>query len=185
MFFRRDLLSALVSAGCAHLAVKVLNYLDSNSLLAASMVSTEWQQLLLSNLYAAPRFRERVRKAIFSGKATMSRMTFSLEMARAAVVDVTVDDDLNIFTLALLSGRPHVMSCSLLTKGKRRWVHRFQEQNLSGLTCIAAGLNNLVALGDKKGRIHVYEVRGGGSGFIFLVRHNCNHCIGFCNQTTR
>ena len=45
-------------------------------------------------------------------------MTFSLEMARAAVVDVTVDDDLNIFTLALLSGRPHVMSCSLLTKGK-------------------------------------------------------------------
>ena len=142
------------------------------------------QQLLLSNLYAAPRFRERVRKAIFSGKATMSRMTFSLEMARAAVVDVTVDDDLNIFTLALLSGRPHVMSCSLLTKGKRRWVHRFQEQNLSGLTCIAAGLNNLVALGDKKGRIHVYEVRGGGSGFIFLVRHNCNHCIGFCNQTT-
>ena len=157
-----------MSAGCAHLAVKVLNYLDSNSLLAASMVSTEWQQLLLSNLYAAPRFRERVRKAIFSGKATMSRMTFSLEMARAAVVDVTVDDDLNIFTLALLSGRPHVMSCSLLTKGKRRWVHRFQEQNLSGLTCIAAGLNNLVALGDKKGRIHVYEVRG-ESGFIFLV----------------
>ena len=42
---------------------------------------------------------------------------------------------------------------------QRRWVHRFQEQNLSGLTCIAAGLNNIVALGDKKGRIHVYEVR--------------------------
>ena len=41
-------------------------------------------------------------------------------MARAAVVDVTVDDDLNIFTLALLNGRPHVMSCSLLTHGKRK-----------------------------------------------------------------
>ena len=41
-------------------------------------------------------------------------------MARAAVVDVTVDDDLNIFALALLGGRPHVMSCSLLTHGKRK-----------------------------------------------------------------
>ena len=41
-------------------------------------------------------------------------------MSRAAVVDVTVDDDLNIFTLALLGGRPHVMSCSLLTHGKRK-----------------------------------------------------------------
>ena len=36
------------------------------------------------------------------------------------MVDVTVDDDLNIFTLALLGGRPHVMSCSLLTHGKRK-----------------------------------------------------------------
>ena len=43
-------------------------------------------------------------------------------MSRAAVVDVTVDDDLNIFTLALLGGRPHVMSCSLLTHGKRKVV---------------------------------------------------------------
>ena len=48
------------------------------------------------------------------------RLSFSLEMSRAAVVDVTVDDDLNIFTLALLGGRPHVMSCSLLTHGKRK-----------------------------------------------------------------
>ena len=44
-------------------------------------------------------------------------------MSRAAVVDVTVDDDLNIFTLALLGGRPHVMSCSLLTHGKRKVVN--------------------------------------------------------------
>ena len=67
---------ALVSAGCAHLAVQILNYLDSNSLLAASMVSTEWQQLLLSNLYAAPRFRERVRKAIFAGQERSFRAKF-------------------------------------------------------------------------------------------------------------
>ena len=46
-------------------------------------------------------------------------------MSRAAVVDVTVDDDLNIFTLALLGGRPHVMSCSLLTHGKRKVVNFF------------------------------------------------------------
>ena len=46
-------------------------------------------------------------------------------MSRAAVVDVTVDDDLNIFTLALLGGRPHVMSCSLLTHGKRKVVIYF------------------------------------------------------------
>ena len=47
-------------------------------------------------------------------------------MSRAAVVDVTVDDDLNIFTLALLGGRPHVMSCSLLTHGKRKVVISFE-----------------------------------------------------------
>ena len=46
-------------------------------------------------------------------------------MSRAAVVDVTVDDDLNIFTLALLGGRPHVMSCSLLTHGKRKVVFKY------------------------------------------------------------
>ena len=46
-------------------------------------------------------------------------------MSRAAVVDVTVDDDLNMFTLALLGGRPHVMSCSLLTHGNRKVVIYF------------------------------------------------------------
>ena len=39
-----------------------------------------------------------------------------------------------------------------------KWVHRFTEPYLSGLTCIAAGLpQSLVALGDKDGQIHVYE----------------------------
>ena len=60
------------------------------------------------------------------------RLTFSLEMSRAAVVDVTVDDDLNIFTLALLGGRPHVMSCSLLTHGKRKVVFKYA----SSLFCL-------------------------------------------------
>lgn len=78
-------------------------------------------------------------------------------MARAAVVDVTVDDDLNIFVLALLAGRPHVMSCSLFSPSNRRWVHRFSEHfPPAGLTRLAAG-PSLVALGSKDGKIHVYE----------------------------
>ena len=37
-------------------------------------VSVEWQRLLLDYFYAAPRFRQRVRKAIFeTGKPTISR----------------------------------------------------------------------------------------------------------------
>ena len=44
---RRDLLSALVSAGCSHLAIKIFEYLDSASLLACSLVCVDWQRLLL------------------------------------------------------------------------------------------------------------------------------------------
>ncbi len=133
---RRDLLSALVSAGCAHLAIKILDYLDSPSLLAASLVCRDWQQFLLDWFYATPKFRERVRRSIFGSAShagqqlklgrTLSRLrspgcahsklTFSLAMARAAVVDVAVDDDLNLYALAILAGRPHVMSCSLFTQ---------------------------------------------------------------------
>ena len=40
-------------------------------------VSVEWQRLLLDYFYAAPRFRQRVRKAIFeTGKPTISRFHF-------------------------------------------------------------------------------------------------------------
>ena len=35
---RRDLISALVSAGCSHLAIEIFDYLDSASLLACSLV---------------------------------------------------------------------------------------------------------------------------------------------------
>ena len=38
-------------------------------------------------------------------------------MSRAAVVDVCMDDDFNIFALGSLAGRPHVMSCSLFGQG--------------------------------------------------------------------
>jgi hypothetical protein len=121
---RRDLLSALVSAGCNHLAIKILEYLDSQSLLAASLVCTDWQQFLLDCFYATPRFRNRVYRAIFEQnnelpkcrRTKMSKLTFSLALARAAIVDVAVDDDLNLFALAMLAGRPHVMSCSLFTQ---------------------------------------------------------------------
>ena len=39
------------------------------------------------------------------------------QMSRAAVVDVCMDDDFNIFALGSLAGRPHVMSCSLFGQG--------------------------------------------------------------------
>ena len=44
---RRDLISALVSCGCDHIAIEVFNYLDSASLLACSLVCVDWQRLLL------------------------------------------------------------------------------------------------------------------------------------------
>jgi len=166
---RLDLLSALVSAGCCHLAIKILDYLDSTSLLAASLVCTDWQQYLLDWFYAVPKFRQRIYRAIFEQNSqkllsnpsqqllSTSKLTFSLALARSAIIDVTVDDDLNVFALALLSGKPHVMSCSLFTRGKKRWVHRFSEHfEPSSLTCISAG-QSLVALGTKNGKIHVYE----------------------------
>ena len=72
-------------------------------------------------------------------------------MSRAAVVDVCLDDDFNIFALGSLAGRPHVMSCSLFGQGKRRWMHRFMEHfEPASLTCISAG-QSLVALGSKVG----------------------------------
>ena len=49
---RLDLLSALVSAGCCHLAIKILDYLDSTSLLAASLVCTGENFLLIVCLYS-------------------------------------------------------------------------------------------------------------------------------------
>ena len=117
---RRDLLSALVSAGCCHLSIKILNYLDSASLLAASLVCTDWQQFLLDWFYAVPKFRQRIHRTIFEQNSksmiNSSKLTFSLALARSAIIDVTVDDDLNLFALALLSGRPHVMSCSLFSR---------------------------------------------------------------------
>lgn len=66
-------------------------------------------------------------------------------------------DDFNIFALGVLAGRPHVMACSLFGLGKKRWVHRFNENlDASSLACISAG-HSLVALGSKDGKIHLYE----------------------------
>ena len=84
-----------------------------------------------------PKFRQRIYRAIFEYNSpprqlsallsnnpppsqqllsNTSKLTFSLALARSAIIDVTVDDDLNVFALALLSGKPHVMSCSLFTR---------------------------------------------------------------------
>ena len=84
-----------------------------------------------------PKFRQRIYRAIFEHNSppqqlsallsnnsppsqqllsNTSKLTFSLALARSAIIDVTVDDDLNVFALALLSGKPHVMSCSLFTR---------------------------------------------------------------------
>lgn len=154
---RRDLILALVSAGCSHLAISIFQYLDSASLLACSLVCVDWQRLLLASIYTTSKFRRKVRQAIFEGMPIKSELTLSLDMTRAAVVDVALDDDFNIFALAVLGGRPHVMSCSLFGLGKKRWIHRFSEHfELASLSCIAAG-QSLVALGSKDGKIRLYE----------------------------
>ena len=46
-------------------------------------------------------------------------------MSRAAVVDVCMDDDFNIFALGSLAGRPHVMSCSLFGQGRRSMTLKY------------------------------------------------------------
>lgn len=154
---RRDLISALLSAGCCHIAIKIFDYLDSTSLLASSLVCVDWQRILINAVYTKSQFRSRIRKRIFGGSPSISRIRLSLDMARAAVVDVALDDEFNLFALGILAGRPHVMSCSLFSQGKRRWVHRFNENFDSfNLSCLAAG-QSLVALGCRDGRIHIYE----------------------------
>ncbi len=73
--------------------------------------------------HSARRFRRRVRAAIFHGRPRVSRLVLTLDQPpgkAASVVDVALDDDFNIFALALLAGRPHVMSCSLFGLGKKR-----------------------------------------------------------------
>jgi len=158
---KHDVPMALMEAGCSHLSIKIFQYLDSASLLAASLVCLDWQQVLLEWFYALPKFRSKIYGRMFEHRSTLvptcSKLTFSLALARSAIIDVTVDDDLNLFALALLSGRPHVMSCSLFTQGKKRWIHRFTEHFApASLSCISAG-QSLVALGSKDGQIHVYE----------------------------
>ena len=62
---RRDVIVSLVEAGCCHLSLKIFQYLDSQSLLAATLVCRDWQQLLLEWFYAKPRFRNKIQKRIF------------------------------------------------------------------------------------------------------------------------
>lgn len=89
---RRDLLSALVSAGCHHLAIEIFDYLDSASLLACTLVCRDWQSMLLGSIYTTAKFRKRVRHSIFEGKAKMSQIVLSLDgAAKAEVVDVALD----------------------------------------------------------------------------------------------
>ncbi|CAB4061071.1 unnamed protein product [Lepeophtheirus salmonis] len=117
--------------------------------------------LSLCNVYSDRRFRQRVRNSVFEdGTRNKTTTTFSLDMNRTSIIDVTVDDDLNIFALAMsvITGRTHVMSCSLFTEGRSRWIHRFTDNGFlpGSLTCIAAG-HRLVALGCRDGKIRLYE----------------------------
>ncbi|QQP50458.1 Uncharacterized protein FKW44_011468, partial [Caligus rogercresseyi] len=103
----------------------------------------------------------RVRNSVFEeGSRKKTSTTFSLDMNRTSIIDVTVDDDLNIFALAMsvITGRTHVMSCSLFTAGRSRWIHRFTDNGFlpGSLTCISAG-HRLVALGCRDGKIRLYE----------------------------
>ena len=42
---KHDVPMALMEAGCSHLSIKIFQYLDSASLLAASLVCLDWQQV--------------------------------------------------------------------------------------------------------------------------------------------
>ncbi|CAB4061072.1 unnamed protein product [Lepeophtheirus salmonis] len=114
---------------------------------------------ILSSLASAGCFHI-VIESLQHGTRNKTTTTFSLDMNRTSIIDVTVDDDLNIFALAMsvITGRTHVMSCSLFTEGRSRWIHRFTDNGFlpGSLTCIAAG-HRLVALGCRDGKIRLYE----------------------------
>lgn len=130
----------------------------------------DWQRLLLGCIYTTAKFRRRVRSAVFSGLARRSRIVFTLDMSEAAVIDVCLDDDFNIFALGVLGGRPHVMACSLFSQGKKRWMHRFASEMTAlepaKLTCVAAG-QALVALGSKVKRLKLFYALVGPLAFAF------------------
>jgi len=68
------IIKGLLNAGCPHLAIKIFGYLDSQSLLASSLVSYEWQQMLFETFYAKPKFRRRIKRQIFEiGRPKTSR----------------------------------------------------------------------------------------------------------------
>lgn len=125
---RKDILFALMDSGCGHITLKIISYLDSQSLLACSLVCSSWQKLLLDSVYSTPKFRNRVQAAIVSGSPTPRKLRVSLDLARSAIVDVALDDDLNLFALAAIAGRPQVRW--LLQRGLRAKLNFTQLKNI-------------------------------------------------------
>ena len=154
---KKDPLEFLIIHGCFHLALKILNYLDASSLFAASLVCVHWQSFILDQFYTCSKFRSKSWNRILSGSLDpqFSNVQLQLKKPKSTIIDVTIDDNYNLLTLAMISGTPHVMSFSLFTKGRLQWIHRFREY-FEPLTCISSG-NSLVALGSKFGQIYVYE----------------------------
>ena len=154
---KKDPLEFLILHGCFHLALKILKYLDASSLFAASLVCVHWQSFILDQFYTCSKFRSKSWNKIVSSSCDpqFSNAHFQLKKPKSKIIDVTIDDNYNLLTLAIISGSPHVMSFSLFTKGRLQWIHRFREY-FEPLTCISSG-NSLVALGSKFGQIYVYE----------------------------
>jgi len=169
-----DPLNYLLQHGCYHLVKKILNFLDSTSLLSASLVSTQWQQLIFEWYYICQKSRQSINKKLYQkGPVKESFIHFELKKTLAKIVDVHLDADLNLFCLTLLAGTPHVLISSLFSQGRSRVIHRFQDY-LEPVTCISSG-NTLVAIGSKFGKIYVYQSIITQSGSVHITAILAHH----------
>ena len=120
--------------------------------------------LIAQAIYTKNKFRSRIRHAIFSGISKQSRIEFTLASKHASIIDVTLDDDFNLFALVNdkdKDKRSHVMSCNLFGLGKKRVISAVDaaneaESGAASLCCISAG-RGLVAVGARNGKIILLE----------------------------
>ena len=111
----------LLKSGCYHLVLKILKYLDASALFAASVVCLQWQSFILEHFYTSTKFRNYSwNKICFENSKSQCDVSLQLKKPRSKIIDICVDDNYNVLTLALISGTPHVMSFSLFTKVRHK-----------------------------------------------------------------
>ena len=112
-----DPIEFLLKSGCYHLVLKILKYLDASALFSASLVNFQWQSFVLEHFYTRSKFRNLSWNKICHGESKWnSDVSLLLKKIKSKIIDVCIDDNYNLLTLALISGTPHVMSFSLFTK---------------------------------------------------------------------